>query len=42
MPHNGKTKDSNISLCINYFFTIALWAIQMEFSIARLKFQIAP
>jgi len=26
------------SLQINYFSTIALWAIQIEFSIARLKF----
>jgi len=27
------------SLCVNCFSTIALWAIQIEFSIARLKFK---
>ena len=37
--YNLNCKTHGISLCINYFSTLALWAIQIEFSIARLKFK---
>ena len=32
-------KIINPSLCVNYFLTIALWAIQLELFMARLKFK---